>query len=67
MPTPVCYGDCDHDGAVTIAELIRLVNIALGRAPIGDCLAGDRNANGAISVDELVVAVSRALHGCGDG
>ncbi len=64
--TPVCRGDCSRDGTVTIAELIALINVALGKAPVDNCLAGDRDGNGVISVDELVAAVSRSLRGCGD-
>jgi hypothetical protein len=27
--------------------------------------AGDRNQNGAITIDEILIAVSHALNGCG--
>lgn len=62
-PPPVCHGDCDADGVVSIAELITLVNIGLG-GPLSACPAGDRNGDGAITIDELVVAVTNALQGC---
>ncbi len=60
---PACVGDCDGSGEVSISELIRLVNIALG-APVADCPAGDRDGDGEIGIDELVAAVNNALNGC---
>lgn len=38
-----------------------MVNIALGTAPIDDCLAGDANEDGEISIDEIIRAVGFAL------
>jgi hypothetical protein len=61
---PPCTGDCNGSGEVTIPELITLVNIALGNAPVADCLAGDRDQSGTVTVDELIAAVNRALEGC---
>jgi hypothetical protein len=40
-----------------------MVNIALG-GPIEDCLAGDRDGDGHVTVDEIVAAVANALDGC---
>jgi len=59
-----CIGDCGGDGSVTIDELVRSVNIALGNAAVDACLASDRNGNGAVTIDELVAAVGNALNGC---
>ena len=42
-----------------------MVNVALGQAEISECSAGDRDKNGAITIDEILVAVNNALHGCG--
>lgn len=39
-------------------------NIALGAEPVADCEAGDANADGEISIDELIRAVRAALEGC---
>ena len=71
-PTPVltptprpCAGDCGVDGAVTVDELVVIVNIALGTASVSQCSAGDVDQNSAITVDEIVNAVNRALNGCG--
>lgn len=61
---PACIGDCDGDGAVTVDELVTMVNIALGNVAAESCRAGDRNGDGAITVDEIVTAVVAALEGC---
>jgi hypothetical protein len=65
-PTPprLCAGDCDGDGTVTVAEIIRLVRVALALAALESCPAGDRDGNGAITIDEIVAAVRSALSGC---
>jgi hypothetical protein len=60
-----CDGDCNEDHSVAIDEIILGVRMALGDAPIGDCRAMDGDGNGAVTVNELVVAVSRALQRCG--
>jgi len=62
-PAP-CTGDCNGDGQVTIAELITLVNLALGTPGGTPCDAGDVNGDGTITVNEVIAAVNRALEGC---
>jgi hypothetical protein len=55
-----CAGDCSQDRRVAIEELITLVSIATGRAPVSRCpilLDAPR-------IDYLVQAVNRALRGC---
>lgn len=67
MPLSVraaCTGDCDHDGAVRITELVTLVDIALNGGGTTLCSAGDTNGDGVITVDELIGAVGVALQGC---
>ena len=59
-----CPGDCDGSGDVSVAELIVMVNIALGSAPVSDCPAGDSDGNGEISIAEIIAAVNAALNGC---
>jgi hypothetical protein len=63
----VCAGDCDQGGSVTVDELVKGVNIALGVASVDICEEMDANGDGAITVDELIVAVNRALIGCATG
>ncbi len=61
---PLCVGDCDADGSVSIAELVTAVNIALDRALPSRCPASDPNHDDGVRIEELVTAVSRALNGC---
>jgi len=60
-----CVGDCNDTGAVTIDDLLTMVNATLGSATVSECLAGDGDQDGAITVDEILTAVNRALNGCG--
>lgn len=60
-----CVGDCDGDGFVTVDEIVRMVNIALGQQPLSVCPAADGNGDGQVTVDEIVRAVNNALNGCG--
>jgi hypothetical protein len=59
-----CVGDCDGSHDVTVNELIIMVNIALGTAPVSTCTAGDADSSGDITVNEIVAAVNNALNGC---
>jgi hypothetical protein len=61
---PVCTGDCNGDGVVTVNELVVGVNIALGNASLAACPAFDRDANGEVTIVELITAVNAALNGC---
>jgi len=59
-----CVGDCNDDGAVTVDEVITMVNIALGTAAVATCNAGDGDGSGDITVDEILTGVTNALEGC---
>lgn len=59
-----CMGDCSGDGTVTVNEVIRGVNIALGNLALAECRACDGDGNGKVMVNELVHAVNHALEGC---
>jgi hypothetical protein len=61
---PVCVGDCNKDGSVTINELILGVNIALGTAPADRCASLDQNHDDTVAINELIAAVNSALNGC---
>jgi hypothetical protein len=52
---------------VSIDDLTLTVAVSMGDRPIDDCLASDHNADVAVTIDEVVLAVDNALHGCGDG
>jgi len=59
-----CAGDCDGNGSVDVTEIIKMVNIALGTAPVTDCEAGDTGGDGTIDVTEIITAVNHALTTC---
>jgi hypothetical protein len=59
-----CVGDCSSDGTITVDELIRGVNIAIGTLPLEQCPAFDTNNDHSVSVDELLRGVNNALNGC---
>jgi len=61
---PPCAGDCDGSGAVSVDELLTLVNITLGNVDAAGCPAGDRDHDGTVTVDEILAAVNAALNGC---
>ena len=64
-PTPIaCVGDCNNDGRVTVDELVRAVNIALGNSFISTCREVDPSGDGQVTVNEILQAVNRALNGC---
>lgn len=72
-PTPiVCVGDCNADRAVSVDEVLRGVNIALGMLPLSRCPSFDCNSDcGAgpspmppASVTCLIRGVNNALAGC---
>ena len=49
-----CVGDCDADVEVSVAELVRCVNIGLDNRPAADCLPCDVSGDGRVTVDELI-------------
>jgi hypothetical protein len=66
-PTPEgirCAGDCDGNGDVTVDELIKGVNIALGNLPLAVCSSFDTDRSGDVTITELIGAVNNALAGC---
>jgi YVTN family beta-propeller protein len=63
----LCAGDCDADGAVTVAELIRGVNVLLSGARIDSCPAIDADSDQHVTVADLVSAVQQAIYGCSGG
>lgn len=62
---PVCVADCDEDRQVTVDEVVRAVNIALGHVELAICRPADRDGSGEVTVDELIEGVRRLLYGCG--
>ena len=63
-PGPPCdVGDCNQDSAVTVAEIITLVNIALGTALPAVCPHGVPSG-AEVNVALIIGAVNNALNGC---
>src|SRR5689334_18185983 len=60
----LCAGDCGGNGPVTVDDLVSMVDVALGTAPLSGCSAGDIDHDGEIHVDEILAAVHVALNGC---
>jgi cysteine-rich repeat protein len=59
-----CVGNCDGGGAVTVNEVIALVNIALGNAAPSACPNGLPGVAD-VTVAVIIQAVNNALNGCG--
>jgi len=56
--------DCNHDGTVTVGEIITGVNIVLGPDPTApaSCTNADSNLDGTVLVADLVRGVDAVLH-----
>ena len=61
---PLCAGDCNADGVVTVNELLRGIRIALGLDQTNTCANSDASSNGLVSIAEVIMGVQRALDGC---
>ena len=60
----LCIGDCNGNGEVTVDEIIKAVNIALGTTPVDTCSASDANGDGTVTINEIIADVNSALSGC---
>src|ERR1043166_883462 len=60
----LCPGDCNGDGSVTINELLRGVNLALGAGAYRLCPPADVSGDGQVTIDEILGAVNMALAAC---
>lgn len=58
-----CTGDCNGDG-VSVDEIVRGINIALGEASLDTCSAFDADGSASVTVDEILQALAYALEGC---
>jgi hypothetical protein len=59
-----CPGDCDGRGAVSTAEVVTSVMIALGTADLSACPNLDDDRSGGVTIDENLLAVRALLEGC---
>lgn len=64
VPTISCVGHCNGTGSITIDDLVKGVDIALGNASLDDCASLDDNHDDRVTVDELTKGVNEALNGC---
>jgi hypothetical protein len=63
--TPIpCMGDCNHDGTITVDELLTGVNIALSTVPLDQCPEFDCDHTQSVTIDCLILAVNEMLDGC---
>jgi hypothetical protein len=53
-----------RDDAVTVDEVLTLVNIALGSESLDNCRPGDMNGDQRVTVEEILFAVDTTMHGC---
>jgi hypothetical protein len=60
-----CAGDCSGNARVDVAELVTVVNVALGEAALDVCDRADLDRDGAVRVHEVLGGVNAALNGCG--
>jgi Tol biopolymer transport system component len=59
---PVCTGDCDESGQVSLIEMVKCLQVVNGNRPITACPACDRDGDGADLPDFV-----RALRNSNDG
>lgn len=64
-PLPACPSDCNGNSSVSIAELIRLINIGIGFTDLSSCTAADSDGTGSVDVTDGVRGVYFSLQGCG--
>jgi predicted outer membrane repeat protein len=59
-----CVGDCDGSGDVTDEDRVTLLSVALGTSDLGECSDGDWTGDGAVTVDEIILAVNATPDVC---
>ncbi|MDX2170499.1 MAG: hypothetical protein SF182_25730 [Deltaproteobacteria bacterium] len=57
----VCSGDCNADLAISGAEQISGIGIALGDGALGSCAAADANGSGGVDIADVINAANAAL------
>src|SRR5262245_48299936 len=60
----MCAGDCNEDGAVSIDDLVKTVNVALSAMPMSACMSADPDSDSKVQIDEVVHAVQNSIRGC---
>ncbi len=60
-----CVSDCNHDGVVTVDEVITSLVIALEIRSVDACPSSDVNRDSTVTIDEVIAATNSVLSGCG--
>jgi len=60
---PLCTGDCDGNGTVSIGDVTKCINVFLGQ-PLALCPSADANQNMSVSIGEVTQCIGRFLNGC---
>ncbi len=58
---PPCAADCDGDGITSSAEVAAVVRVALLQAAFPTCARADREDDGRVTVDEIVLAIRQRM------
>ena len=59
-----CAADCSGNARVDVAELVTVVNVALGETELDSCDRADLDRDGAVGVHEVLSGVNSILSGC---
>jgi hypothetical protein len=59
-----CSGDCDNNQEVSVGEVVTMANITLETEDYSQCERGDADGDGVIRINDIVIGVDHALHGC---
>jgi len=62
--TMSCPGDCDATQRIEMVDLLRGIDIALGKAGVNTCSSFDIDQSGAVEIDDLIAVCDRAGQGC---
>lgn len=63
-PAFACPGDCDDSRSVSVDEIVRAVQLALGESDTNECAAADADGDARVTVSDILAAVYAALAGC---
>src|SRR4030095_4602999 len=58
-----CVGDCDNNGTIAITDLMVGVRIDLGLDAVTTCPSFDRDGDGSVVVNELIMSINGAVNG----
>jgi hypothetical protein len=62
--TTMCVGNCQGKAEVRVADILTMVNIALGSADPSTCASGIPSGSSSVTIDQILAAVTNAINGC---